>query len=579
MNGPPPGVSPQMPDRPHGPPRHRRKTPRLLLPLALGLVLVAGIVAGAWVYRHQRNLPSSLATHTVRYEQVQPTVVARGDLGAAEYSNIVCRVRSLTHGGGYSTSINWIVDNGVRVQRGQLLVQLDDSDLQEQLRLRTVLLDEARAAWVQAEENHKILQSQNQGAILTAQTAVLLDELELKKYREGDYEQSRKTLEGQIVLADAVVGMWHDRVGWLGRMARKGFQTPAQARAEESAMQTAGSSLGLLREQYRVLREFTHKHTQASLESKLAQDRRALDHARRVAEANHAQTDADRLSKRRIYEQRLALCHDIEEQILLCTITAPHDGLVVYYMEEERRRGRGSEQAVVTQGEPVREGQILMRLPNVSRPIVHVLIHEALGAQVRGEEWQLTGFGEAVEAALLTSPDLPARLLAGAAFAELRPRFQDRERRLVYGGHPASVRFPAYPHVELRGRVKYVSPIATLESRRTDLWVYHTLVALEETFESLRPGMSAQVTIRTGPATAPVLAVPLDAIVRSPEGGRNCSCYVAGPEGPEERDIVVGVHNDQLAEVRSGLQEGEEVIRNAQAVLGEKEQETGLLGF
>src|SRR5262245_50261412 len=117
MNGPPPGAAPRNQDR-----SRPKRSLRFLLPLTVGLVLIAGVAAGVWCFPWPSH--SGMATYTVRYERVQPVIVARGEVEAADYSNIVCRVRSLTQGG-YSTAINWIIDNGARVRRGELLARLD----------------------------------------------------------------------------------------------------------------------------------------------------------------------------------------------------------------------------------------------------------------------------------------------------------------------------------------------------------------------------------------------------------------------------------------------------------------------
>jgi hypothetical protein len=42
------------------------------------------------------------------------------------------------------------------------------------------------------------------------------------------------------------------------------------------------------------------------------------------------------------------------------------------------------------------------------------------------------------------------------------------------------------------------------------------------------------------------------------------------PDGPEERDVVVSMHTDELAIVESGLAEGDEVVLHPQAMLSER---------
>jgi hypothetical protein len=50
--------------------------------------------------------------------------------------------------------------------------------------------------------------------------------------------------------------------------------------------------------------------------------------------------------------------------------------------------------------------------------------------------------------------------------------------------------------------------------------------------------------------------------------GAERKCFVLGANGqPEMRDIVVGLSNERLVEVRSGLAEGEQVVLNPQPLL------------
>jgi hypothetical protein len=64
--------------------------------------------------------------------------------------------------------------------------------------------------------------------------------------------------------------------------------------------------------------------------------------------------------------------------------------------------------------------------------------------------------------------------------------------------------------------------------------------------------------------------VPLQAVVGGTELGRTRKVFVMTPEGPKERDVVIGLSNEKLVEVKEGLEEGEEVILNPKVILGDK---------
>src|SRR5207245_2830088 len=163
---------------------------------------------------------------------------------------------------------------------------------------------------------------------------------------------------------------------WSQRMAKRGYATNAQARAEQAKLQGADLAVSRVREELRVLDDYTLLRTKKDLEGKVAEARRALDRVRKQAHAKETLAAADRLAKEHIYRERLAQYQDTEEEIRKCRIYAPHAGLVVYYLSDRARYGNGSQQSVLAQGEPVTEGQRLMRLPDLSKMAVHVRAHE-----------------------------------------------------------------------------------------------------------------------------------------------------------------------------------------------------------
>jgi hypothetical protein len=82
--------------------------------------------------------------------------------------------------------------------------------------------------------------------------------------------------------------------------------------------------------------------------------------------------------------------------------------------------------------------------------------------------------------------------------------------------------------------------------------------------------MSAEVTIYADESQEPVLVVPVQAVLGTISMGATRKCFVVGRNGqPELRDIEVGLSNERLVEVKSGLKEGDQVVMNPQPLLKE----------
>jgi multidrug efflux pump subunit AcrA (membrane-fusion protein) len=557
-------------------PQARRLSRGFKILLLAGFLLATGsVAAGAWFYFANLLHPprTDLVTYTVGFEKLELTIVERGALESAENSDVVCRVKAGTKGSTVATTIKWVIEDGAQVHRGQEVAELDASGLEEQLKAEKIIVDQDRSAWIQAEENYKIVESQNDSDIKSAQIAITLAKLDLEKYVKGEYLQTVKDIEGRTNIAESDLEMCRERAAWADRMVKKGFYTTNQAEAEHSRTKSAEVALKKVQEELRVLEDFTKTRTVTDLQNKLDEARRALDRVIKQAKAKEVAADTDRLTKKSIYEQEEARYREIDEEINKCVLLAPQDGMVVYYVSEQSRWGSGSQQSIIAQGEPVREGQRLMRIPDLNKMLVNTRVHEALVSRVRGELTRPTGFGDTVRAALMTTPDALARLLGQTGFAVLREHFRDKEARVVYGGQPAHVRIDAFPDRLLRAHVKNVATVASQQDwMAADVKVYQTLVAIDEPLEGLKPGMSAEVTILVDDSVQPALTIPAQAILGTPAMGKYRKCFAMTEEGPQEREILVGLSNDKMAEIKSGLRAGEQVVLNPRALLSEKEK-------
>lgn len=549
--------------------------------IALGLVaaVVLAFTGAWWAFAGLHTTRTDLITHTVRLEKLQQTIVERGALESAENRDVVCRVKAGTKNSTTATTIKWVIEDGTLVSAGQKLVELDDSGLQEQLKSQKIVVDQARASWIQADENYKIVESQNESDIAAAAVAVDLAVLDLEMYKDGEYLQTKRDIEGRRMMARSDLEMWEERSAWSDRMSRpsRRYVTAAQAEADRARMTSAGIALKRVDEEMRVLESYAAQRKLKELDSKITEARRALDRVKKQAIAKLAQEEANRAAKQSIYYQEGMRYREIEDEIRKCVIFATQPGLVVYFVPEQSRFGSGSQQSIVAQGEPVREGQKLMRIPDLSKMCVNTRVHEAMISRVRGEKWQRTGFSDCVQATLAVSIDPLVSAFTQIAFASDRQDFNEEhrkvEQRLVERGQPAQIRVDSFPGRVFRGHVTTVATVASQQDfLSSDVKVYQTMVAIDEPVEGLRPGMSAQVTVFTDARSDEVLAIPVQAIVGAAELGRKRKCYVMTPTGPQERDIIVGISNETMAEVKSGLEEGDEIVLNPRVLLNPKER-------
>jgi multidrug efflux pump subunit AcrA (membrane-fusion protein) len=521
---------PRLPRRIPGPRPRTRRSRRLIW----SLVLFAGAcLAGGWFWSrsHAAHPWSNVETEAARIADMPQQISVRGELEPSEATDLFCRVKGLSNSQ-FATTIRWVAEQGTWVKRGDVVILLDDSGFQEELANRRTPLEQARSDWLQAVQNHKIVVSQNQSDIATAELALKIAELDLKKYVEADHEQVRDDILGRLKLAESDVQMAHERVSYAERMARKGFLSESQLRGERARAEALELNSQRIKEELHTLDQYGHRLNVADLEGKLSLARRAVQLAREQARAKEIQADVDRLGKQKIYQKLLNRYHEIEAEAAKCRLVAPHDGMVIYHMSEQTRSGNGGYQAVIAEGEPVRTGQKLVRIAHLRHMVVRTWVHEAFIGHVHGEA------------------DVPSH-----------SRFQK-----------ALIRLDAYPDRVFGGHVQRVGAVPWMINGRMDgTLAFETIISLDEPVDGLHPDMNARVTIlMDDDAPKNVLTVPVDAIL--PGIGNHRKLYVMNEEGPEERNVVVGMCNDDMAQIVSGLEPGEEVVVNPDELKDEGER-------
>ena len=500
---------------------------------SLGIILL-----GVWYFK--QNAPYNGPTAEVVREKLQITVKARGTLESAKNGDIVCLVRARAQGSTIASSIKWLIDNGEEVKKGDKVIELDDSGLREQLKAQSITVDSAKSAEVTAFEKMRSDDIQSQIDIEKAENARRLAEIDLRKYKLGDYVQALKDVDGRIETAKSDLESWQERFEWSKRMLKKGLMSKVQTDADESRRDGARFAFQKVEEEKRVLVNYIKRRTEQDLTAKLKEAKRGLEKTQVQTKALHAQDEAEHQAKRSIYEQELAKKKDIESEITKCLITAPQDGLVVYYVPEQVRGGGGSQQSIIAQGEPVREGQKMMQIPDLTQMLVNVRVPEAFKAHLHNAD-----------------PSNPK------------------------SWQPALIRVDAFSSRVLKGYVKMVDNVSSQQDFfASDVKVYKTLVRIEDPAAEdleLCPGLSAEVTIFADETPTPVLVVPVQAVIGSISSGTKRKCFVIGSGGqPEMREIIVGKSNERSVEVepwdekaRTGLKEGERVVENPRPLLGE----------
>jgi len=475
---------------------------------ALAVAVVAGVlvVIGVGAIKVARfgkagESPADYATFVVKQGPLRISVTESGTIKAREQVILKSEVEG-------RTSILSLIPEGTQVKQGDLLVELDSSQLLDAKIDQEIIVQKADAAYVSANENLAVVQNQAQSDIDIAKLTLEFAELDLNKYVDGDYPNLLGEAEGQIALAKEELTRVEEKLKWSKRLFAEKYISQTELQADELAASKAKLDLELAENNLTLLKKYTYNRTISQLNSDVNQAEMALERTERKAKADVLQAEADLKAKESEFSRQKDKLNKIVEQIAKTKIYAPADGLVIY-ATSARRGGWRSNTEPLDVGQDVLERQELIYLPTTSSAKAEVDIHEASLKKVRL-------------------------------------------------GLPAIITVDALPGKTFFGEVAHIAPLPDAQSMwmNPDLKVYNTEVYLDSNDSSLRTGMSCKTEIVIA-QYEDAIYVPVQAVLRI---GGSPTVYVSAGESFEPREVEIGLDNNTMVRVTKGLDEGDVVL-------------------
>lgn len=398
-------------------------------------------------------------------------VLEQGEIESSSSVEVRCEVRSRNASG---TNILEIVPEGTRVQAGDFLIKLDDSALQTELIQQQITCSGSESLAIEAEATFRSA------------------ELTLQEYEEGTFREQKEALESAVFVANENLRRADEYYTFSRKLAERGFVSEVQLEADKIAVEKARKELDVAKTKLEVLEKFTKRKMQTQLQADIQTARAKLD----------AKQKTWKLDQQRLKE--------IEEQIAKCVIKAPAAGQVVY--ANDANRARANAELLIAEGVPVRERQVLIRLPDPNKMRVLAKVHESRISH-------------------------------------------------IHKGMTAEITTDALPDQPLTGSVASVSeyPVPSVNIYTSHIKEYSVEIEIHHPPSELRPGMSAQVDILIEHLDSQ-LQIPVDAAI-----ARGDKFFVAVPHEDgtfETREIHIGSANDAVVTVREGLTVGEKIVLN-----------------
>ncbi|MGH7213241.1 MAG: efflux RND transporter periplasmic adaptor subunit [Tepidisphaeraceae bacterium] len=421
------------------------------------------------------------------------TLVKDGELAAVNNIDVYCMVEG-------QTTVVQIVKEGVSVKKGQTIAVLDSFIIRQKVDDTTLELQKAEADLTTSQEMKEIQDLTNAANLEGAESSLILAQLDQRQYLEGTYPQQVKDAETTLETSKTTLANKNDELAQYRNLFAKGFVNSADVKKAEQEVITAKNGLSKAETALTVLTEYTHKMDAANKSNALSQAEQRLVRVKRENASNLAQKRADLEAKRQARALKQRQLDKLKEQLALCTIKAPADGMVLYSTSGDRNA-----QNALQEGATVRERQLLFRLPDTG----------AMKAVVRVPESQVS------------------KLEIG----------QRASVKVVGRREPVGA------------TLEKISVLADNSQRwwNPDLKEYPVDLTLDETPEGLKPGIGVQVQVFID-RLDDALAVPLPAIYSA---GQDRYVFVGAEKRPVK--VAVGQSNDTHVQITQGLSAGDHV--------------------
>lgn len=481
--------------------RGRGKSGRNALLVAALLLAASTVAYGLYVgFSEVGGGRDPRRARVVRQEVFRAIIRSKGALRPVSKQDVPCKV----HG-----TLLRIVDNGVRVKKGDLLFQLDPQPHQESLTRHKAKLRRIKADWVKEKErmSKEIRRAEDQ--VKTRELRVNLETLRLKELTLGPGATEELNARNNLANAKILLEAREEELKILTSLSEEGFVARSEVHQKqldvtEQRLQVAESGLA-----YRKL----HKPDPV----KLAEQRlKVQDEKKRASEAekrvdllktNYKRAE-DRFEKTMKRENKRL--EDLKENVEECTHNAPIPGVVLL----GNRWGLG-----FGPGRHIHEGWDVMTLTDLRKMKAVLTVDEGRIAKVE------------VGQAVTVRPVGSTTAISG------------RVERVAEKGQDEFMNFDKSTQ-DLVGKA--------------DRQVFEVEVALDNGGDALRPGLRLDAEIEVE-SLKNVLVVPRAALVRG-EGkdGRDRYVRIATAMGPERKRVQVLAENGLRCAVE-GLKEGDQV--------------------
>jgi len=469
--------------------------------LLLSLIPVGG---GAWwVWPAPETVAAVGTSSAARRGDFKITVVEQGAFTAKESVQIKVQMESYHQ----QLTITKVSDQGAAVKKGDIVLELDASELVQMKSMAEVDVQTASNDLVQATQELNIQEIKARIEMERAQYDIDSAALKLKKFIELEGPKAVKEAEAKIRDAQNNREEMTQNHKFLLDMKKEDLVSEAEVRRAELASKKAEGDLEIAQLSLELTQKFEQPLELQRLKNVYADTKSYQMSKQGEMNALIAQKKSALLRSESALKQKQTHLEKVSRDLDHAVVRAPVDGIVQH--GDPSMRMWGGDRVKVAVGEKVNPHYTLLTIPDLSAFKVKLGVSEA-------------------------------------DVNKMKP------------GLSVTIRPEALPDAVLTGTIKIVGSVPsaredwTSDPSRSKFDVEIEVAGVDG---RLKPGMKGRVEIAVDEVKG-AIHVPLDAVF---ERDGATFCYVLAGSKPEERKVKVGRTSADFAEILEGMAEGEKV--------------------
>ncbi len=470
-----------------------RKTVVILV--AVLVVLVVGVAA----FRGTRSGPLNLqgtSRVAVKRGNLLISILQSGELEAK-------RSETISNETDRQVKIVKIVDDGAKVKKGDLLLELESEELRNRVLQNESDVSRAEADLKNAEEDLEIKRLKHQTDLESARLRVEIAKLELQKYTEAEYKQQVDKARLDITVASEELSRAQTKLDWTKQLVEHGYANRQELDSDKLEVTRKEIEVKNKEVDLQILQNYTYQKELKQKQNEVAEAEAEVERLAKTYESERARGLSNLESKKTGLEVARRQLKQAQEQLDKTLIISKFDGQVFY------PKSRRWDERTIEEGASVYPRQTLLEFPDLSAWNIKVGVPESIIDKIKV-------------------------------------------------GQNAVATVDAMPGVILKAQVSRVSVVPdTGRWWDTSTKTYTVTLDIPTTpTVELKPGMSAAVEILVD-QLKDILTVPIQAVVS--EKDRHFVFLLDGGK-VTRTEVETGDNNENQIQIVKGLEEGQELL-------------------